>query len=175
MIRLTARASSPLARLSFSQAELKHLPRAPGTHSAPWPHGERKPPFFHVPFKPYPLESGAPRGRSKGLDEFYDLDTTIASPIALFGTLGVNMVRSPRRYQPAFHSKVPSRPKSAATSSAGELGPGSYNLLRNGVDLKDPARPGSAFVRGSRGKFENVGGSYSEWLGIELKRPEPWM
>jgi len=154
---------------------LSHLPLAPGTHSATWPHGERKPPHFHVPFKPYPLEAGAPRGRSKGLDELYDLDATAASPVALFGTLGVNMVRSPRRYKAAFHSRVPSRPKSAATSGA--LGPGSYNLARGGVVLKDPKRPSSAFVRESRGKFANVGGSYnaySEWLGIELQRPEPW-
>jgi hypothetical protein len=43
-------------------------------------------------------------------------------------------------------------------SGAGNLGPGQYNIPRNGIDLKDPLRPSSAFARIGKGKFEGVGG-----------------
>ena len=154
-------------------AEMRHLPRGPGSHPFAWPHGERKPPFFHVPFKAYPGLCGEPRGRSKGLDEIYDNDATGATPIGLNGTMGVNMKRSPRRYS-IMSSKVPARPKAADLGSAGELGPGWYNLARNGIDLKDPQRPSSAFVKASKGMYEGVGGSYSDWLGILLPKKHEW-
>jgi len=167
---------STAANVPFAPDEalqLRHLPRAPGTHSAPWAKGERKPPFFHVPFKPYPLENGAPIGRSPGLDQFYELDHIGASPVALFGTMTVNMSRSPRRYSVMKTKTKVVRGQPMYKSGAGNLGPGQYNIPRNGIDLKDPLRPSSAFARIGKGKFEGVGGSYAEWMGIEVKPPKP--
>lgn len=152
-------------------ARMSNLPKAPGSAALKWPHGERKPPHFHVPFRAYPSQAGDPRGREKGLDLFYDLDAIAASPVALNGTLAVNMVRHPRRYA-TIGSRVPARPRHSDPGSAGGLGPGSYTLSRDGISLKDPCRPSSAFIPGSRGKFDNVGGSYAEWLGIDLRKRE---
>ena len=154
-------------------AGTQHLPKAPGSHGVQWPAGERTPPFFHVPFRPYPLESGAPKGRSPGLDQFYDLDSVGASPVALYGTMGVNVQRSPRRYIHLRVSPVPPRPRSSDPGSAGHLGPGSYTLERKGIGLKDPLRPSSCFMPNGNGKFRNVGLSYAEYLGVDLKVVAP--
>ena len=133
----------------------------------PWAEGKRKPPFFHIPFKPYPLESGAPRGRSKGLDEFYDLNDTMID----------SMLRSPRKYNMRDNMK-PARPKSAELGSAGPLGPGSYTLDRSFMRGRpvDRGRPSAWARRDTGGKFKNVGLSYAEYLGVDLsKLPEPGM
>ena len=131
---------------------------APGSRAQTWSRGERKPPHFHVPFRAYPLDNGEPRGRSPGLDQFYDLDSVRASPIALNGTLAVNMKHTDRKYASIFKSKVPARPSAAAHGGSGELGPGQYNVAKNTIRVKEPARPSSAFIAYSGGKFRNVGG-----------------
>lgn len=136
--------------------------RMPASQGLTWAQGERKPPHFHVPFRAYPSAGGAPRGRSKGLDKIYDLDQTIASPIALHGTLAVNMQRTPRKYASTFQSRVPARPAAAAGRSlSGDVsagGPGSVEIDRSGIKVKEPKRPSSAFARDSGGKMRNVGG-----------------
>ena len=131
---------------------------SPSSRGHKWPNGERTPPHFHVPFRAYPCEGGEPRGRSIGLDTFYELDDTGATPVALFGTLTINMERTARVYASSFNSKQPSRPRAGSGSSAGPLGPGSYNLRRDGIDLKEPKRPSSAFIPQGRGRYVNVGG-----------------
>lgn len=137
--------------------------RMPASEGLTWPHGERKPPHFHVPFRPYPSMGGAPRGRSKGLDMLYDLDHTSASPGALHGTLVVNMRRTPRKYASAFKSRVPARPSAGSSHAAffgddGGLGPGSIEVNRDGIKLKEPKRPSPAFRTDTGGRFHNVGG-----------------
>ena len=128
----------------------------PGSRAHSWPKGERKPPHFHVPFRAYPSLGGQPRGRSPGLDAFYDLDNAIASPVALHGTLTVNMSRTARVYASTFKSKQPSRPNPGAVGAGELLGPGSYNIDRTFLKASD--KPNSAFIRYSGGKFRNVGG-----------------
>ena len=132
----------------------------PASQGLTWAQGVRKPPHFHVPFRPYPSMGGDPVGRSKGLDEWYNCDKTCASPVALHGTLAVNMRRTPRRYASTFKSNQPARPPpdKATGGSAGPLGPGSYPIDRSGIKVKEPKRPSSAFVRPSRGRFAGVGG-----------------
>ena len=110
----------------------------PSSRGLTWPHGERKPPHFHVPFRAYPSTGGDPRGRSRGLDEWYELDEVGASPIALFGTLTVNMNRTPRKYSSTFNSKVPSRPSAKGATAAGALGPGSHQIDRSGIKVRPP-------------------------------------
>jgi hypothetical protein len=97
---------------------------APGSRSQGWGRGERKPPHFHVPFRAYPGLLGEPRGRDVGLDRFYNIDSTGATPIALNGTLEVNMRRHPRHYAATFKSKQPARPIRDLDAGAGFLGPG---------------------------------------------------
>lgn len=141
----------------ISAKYLRHLQGdVPGNKARTWPKGERKPPHFHVPFRAYPSMGGDPRGRSKGLDEFYELDNTIASPVALHGTLTVNMKRTARVYASTFRSKQIARPHPGPASSSESLGPGSYNIDR--TFLKESDRPSSAFSLSSGGKWRNVGG-----------------
>lgn len=135
--------------------------RMPASQGLTWPKGERKPPHFHVPFRAYPSASGAPRGRSKGLDTIYDLDQTIASPIALHGTLAVNMARTPRRYASTFRSRAPARPPAGGSprNFYGEASAlASREAERGGIKIKEPKRPSSGFARDSGGKMRNVGG-----------------
>jgi hypothetical protein len=133
----------------------------PNARGQSWPRGARKPPHFHVPFRPYPSAAGEPRGRSPGLDEFYELDLVQASPSALHGAFTANLNRTSRAYASTFKSKQPARPVASASAGAGfDLGPGAYNIDRSGIKLKDPYRPSSAFVRHSGGKFRGVGGPH---------------
>jgi len=155
-----------------STTEMKYLPQAPGSSGISWQCGERKPPFFHVPSRAYPLASGAPRGRAQGLDRMYELDGITASPVGLNGALAANVMRSPRKYKNLRADHRPVRPRSADPGSAGHLGPGSYSLERQGVRLRDPNRASSSFSRSTNGKYERVGGSYAEWLGIDLRKSE---
>ena len=157
-------AKSPLKKPLTADLTHKQVPMSvtqgamPASRGLTWPAQERKPPHFHVPFRAYPSAGGTPRGRSKGLDEFYELDTTGATPVGLFGTLTVNMNRTSRVYASTFKSRQPSRPSPDCSGGSGTLGPGEYDLRRSGIALKDPSRPNSAFMRESRGKFANVGG-----------------
>ena len=132
---------------------------APGSKAFTWPHGERKPPHFHVPFRPYPSLGGEPRGREIGLDTYYDLDrAAFASPVALHSTLGINMYRTSRVYASTFKSKQPGHELRIGSNLDNPLGPGSYNIDRSGIKLKEPSRPSSAFIPYSGGKYKNVGG-----------------
>ena len=141
---------------------LKHVRGSmPASQGLTWAQGERKPPHFHVPFRAYPSAGGTPRGRSKGLDEFYDLDHSFASPLALHSTLAVNMHRTSRVYASTFKSRLPARPQPDSSGGSGALGPGSYTVDRihsSGIQLKEPKRASSAFARESRGRYHNVGG-----------------
>jgi len=134
----------------------------PGSRAQAWPRGERKPPHFHVPFRAYPSMGGDPRGRSPGLDQFYELDTVVASrPGALHGTLTVNMERTARVYAPVFKSNAPVRangPGSGGGDTSEFLGPGAYNLDRSGIKIKEPRRHSSGFMRPTGGMYHNVGG-----------------
>lgn len=148
----------------------------PASRGLTWTSGERKPPHFHVPFRAYPSNGGEPRGRSRGLDEWYDLDHVCASPLGLHGTLGVNMVRTPRKYASTFNSKVPSRPRPGRGSGAGALGPGSIEVDRSGIKVRDPKRPSAAFRPIDRGRFAGVGGPRGDgglWPD-QYARQEAW-
>jgi hypothetical protein len=140
---------------------------APGSRSQGWGRGERKPPHFHVPFRAYPGLLGEPRGRDVGLDRFYNIDSTGATPIALNGTLEVNMRRHPRHYAATFKSKQPARPIRDLDAGAGFLGPGSYPTPKGCIQLKEPSRPSSAFIPFSGGMYAGVGGSYADYLNAK--------
>lgn len=149
---------------------------APGSHGLGWAKGQRTPPFFHVPFRAYPLEGGEPRGRDIGLDIFYEIDTVSCSPIALNATLAVNVERSQRRYSSTFRSKQPARPNADNRGGSGELGPGSYTLhrsLRSSIKLLEPDRPSGWSIPYSGGKFRNVGESNRGWNSNEPPEPPP--
>ncbi len=47
------------------------------------------------------------------------------------------------------------------------------SLARRGIGLKDPARPSSCFMPSTRGKYQNVGGSYADYLGVDLDKVAP--
>lgn len=144
----------------------------PGSKASPWGKNARKPPHFHIPFKPYPFIGGEPKGREKGLDEFYEVDKVAATPIGLHATLEVNMKRTNRKYHTVFRSKVPARPRSASTATPDDVGPGKYKTheppegsvqLRhkyNAITLKEPSKPSPAFIPYSGGMYKGVGGVY---------------
>lgn len=147
---------------------------APGSRGLPWTQDLRKPPFFHIPFKAYPFEGGEPRGREPGLDKFYELDTVVASPLALTATMAINVERSQRKYSATFRSKLPARPITDARGGSGNLGPGSYTLhrrLRSSVQLTDPDRPSRWSIPYSGGKYRNVGLSHRDAFGDPMEMP----
>ena len=161
---------SPLPRPLTADINLstgaEFLPRtnsaAPGSQASKWPQNPRKPPHFHPPFRAYPMDTGAPKGREKGLDEYYELDVVSASPTALHGTLAINMKRTNRLYASSFKSKAPQRFKHNTNMGAGALGPGSYPVDRTFLKASD--RPSTAFIPYSGGMWKGVGGSYEDWL-----------
>ena len=106
----------------------------------------------------------------------FEAQATFAYPFSLRSlatSQGVACVSTLLNRYSVMKSRARARPKSAIISD--EPGPGTYTLQRNGIDIKDPLRPSSAFARGGNGKFNNVGGSYAEWMGIEVKPPKlPW-
>lgn len=149
----------------------------PASRGLTWTTGERKPPHFHVPFRAYPSNGGEPRGRSKGLDQWYDIDRVCASPLGLHGTLVVNMHRTPRRYASTFQSKQPSRPRPGSGGSAGALGPGSHDIDRSGIKIRDPKRPSPAFRPPDRGRYAGVGGPKGDgglWPDQYQRPKEAW-
>ena len=73
------------------------------------------------------------------------------------------MRRTPRKYASAFKSRVPARPSAGSSHAAffgddGGLGPGSIEVNRDGIKLKEPKRPSPAFRKDTGGRFHNVGG-----------------
>ena len=154
----------------------KNATAAPGSHGLSWSKDVRKPPFFHVPFKPYPFEGGEPRGREIGLDVFYEVDTVSATPLALHATMAVNIQRSQRRYASTFKSKLPARPNPDSRGGSGELGPGSYTLhrsLRSSIRLLEPDRVSPWAIPYSGGKFRNVGKDNTGMYSDEARPPTP--
>ena len=141
---------------------------APGSKAFTWPHGERKPPHFHVPFRPYPSLGGEPRGREIGLDTYYDLDrAAFASPVAL-PARSASTCTAPHASTPRPSKRRAARPREAhrLTHLDNPLGPGSYNIDRSGIKLKEPSRPSSAFIPYSGGKYKNVGGPARRWRPV---------
>ena len=90
---------------------------APGAGGQRWGLSPRKPPHFHVASRPYSFGvSGEPRGRSEGLDLYYDQKRN---------TLDEHVSKSSRCYASAFHAGPP---RIQYHKPVSDLGPGSYTL-----------------------------------------------
>ena len=101
------------------------------------------------------------------MDRFYEVDTVSASPSGLHATLAVNMKRTPLTYAPVFKSRLPSRPRTASTSTPDDIGPGRYEIThgdhtnaRTAVNLRQPHKQSAWAIPHSGGMYKGVGGVY---------------